>query len=204
MGDEVDDNTFIEMLQCRINMKDCCEHGWVLDGYPQSRAQALHMAEVGIVLDNVFQIQVSIETVYNRTVGQVQSSFDCDRSILVRRLSHQVKSVPETGFFYNKYYNSLVPVDGQKSKWYMEDIALESLERVSKARLEFARDLFHGDRPCIMENLNYDRVYAKQSISQYGYMCPVSWKVNKKFINCTHSVENCVLYDGFFYYFAGD
>lgn len=122
----------------------------------------------------------------------------------MRRLSHQVKSIPETGFFYNKYYNSLVPVDGQKSRWYMEDIALESLQRVSKARLEFARDLFHGDRPCIMENLNYDRVYAKQSISQYGYMCPVSWKVQKKFINCTHSVENCVLFDNFFYYFASD
>lgn len=54
LGDEVDDNTFIEMLQCRINMRDCCEHGWVLDGYPQTRAQAVHMAEVGIVPDNVF------------------------------------------------------------------------------------------------------------------------------------------------------
>lgn len=53
-GDEVDDNTFIEMLQCRVNMKDCCENGWVLDGYPQTRAQAVHMAEIGIVPDNVF------------------------------------------------------------------------------------------------------------------------------------------------------
>lgn len=146
-------------------MKDCCEKGWVLDGYPQTRAQAVHMAEVGIVPDNVFQIQVPIETVYNRTVGSVQTDFGCDRSILVRRLATQAKSVPETGFFYNKFYNSLVAVDGCKSRWYMEDIAIESIEKVAKARLEFARDLFHGDRPCIMENLNYDRSYAKQSIS---------------------------------------
>ena len=34
MGDEVDDTTFIEMLKCRIELKDCCENGWVLDGYP--------------------------------------------------------------------------------------------------------------------------------------------------------------------------
>lgn len=33
-------------------------------------------------------------------------------------------------------------------------------------------------------------------------MCPVAWKVHKKFVNCTHSVENCVLYDNFFYYFS--
>lgn len=84
---------------------------------------------------------------------------------MVRRLQHQANSVPETGFFYNKFYNSLIPVDGQKSRWYMEDLALESLEKVIKARLEFARDLFHGSRPCLMENLNYDRVYNKQSIS---------------------------------------
>lgn len=202
LGDEVDDNTFIEMLQTRINMKDCCENGWVLDGYPMTRAQAVHMAEIGIVPDNVFQIQVPIETVYNRTVGRSQNEFDCDRSIMVRRLAHQATSVPETAFFYNKFYNSLVPVDGTKSRWYMEDLALESLEKVIKARLEFARDLFRGNRPCIMENLNYDRVYMKQSISQFGYMCPVSWKVQKKFVNCTHRTENCVLYDNFFYYFA--
>jgi adenylate kinase family enzyme len=154
LGDEVDDNTFIEMLQTRINMKDCCENGWVLDGYPMTRAQAVHMAEIGIVPDNVFQIQVPIETVYNRTVGRSQNEFDCDRSIMVRRLTHQAASVPETAFFYNKYYNSLVPVDGTKSRWYMEDLALESLEKVIKARLSFARDLYSGNRPCLMENLN--------------------------------------------------
>lgn len=144
-----------------------------------------------------------IDEVYNRTVGRVQSDFDCDRTILVRRLAKQAKSIPETGFFYNKYYNSLISVDGKKSRWYMEDLALESLEKTIKARLEFARDFyFQSTRPCIMENLNYDRIYMKQSISQFGYMCPVSWKVQKKFVNCTHRIENCVLYKNFFYYFA--
>jgi YHS domain-containing protein len=33
-------------------------------------------------------------------------------------------------------------------------------------------------------------------------MCPVSWKVNKKFVNCTHRTQNVVLYKNFFYYFA--
>lgn len=83
----------------------------------------------------------------------------------------------------------------------MEELAIQSLEKVIKARLSFARDYFFGTRPCVMENLNYDRTYMKQSISQFGYMCPVSWKVNKKFVNCTHRVENCVLYNNFFFYF---
>ena len=121
---------------------------------------------------------------------------------MVRRLAKQAKTIPETGFFYNKYYNSLITVDGTKSRWYMEDLALESLEMTLKSRLEFARDFYFEDRPCIMENLNHDRIFMKQSISQFGYMCPVSWKVNKKFVNCTHRVENCVLYKNLFYFFA--
>jgi hypothetical protein len=47
----------------------------------------------------------------------------------------------------------------------MEDLALESLEKVIKARLEFAKNYYFGSRPCIMENLNYDSVLMKQSIS---------------------------------------
>lgn len=68
-------------------MRDCVQNGFVLDGYPQTRNQAVLLAEAGILFDNVFQIQVPIETVYNRTVREVQSSFDCDRTILVKRLT---------------------------------------------------------------------------------------------------------------------
>jgi len=54
-----------------------------------------------------------------------------------------------------------------------------------------------------MENLNIDRVLFKQSLSQYGYFCPVSWKSKKKFISCAHRPEYCVLYRHVFYYFNG-
>lgn len=61
--------------------------------------------------------------------------------------------------------------------------------------------MYLNDRPCIMENLNYDRFLVKQSLSQYGYMCPVSWKTNKKFVNCAQKPQNCVLYNHAFYFF---
>ena len=123
------------------------------------------MATMGIVPENVFQITVPVEVVYNRTAGYVQSEFDFDRTILVRRLTKQATSIPETGFFYNKYYNNVISVNGQKSRWYMEDLALESIEKTIKAKLEFSRDNFSGSVPCKMEKLNCDRIYMKQSIS---------------------------------------
>lgn len=54
-----------------------------------------------------------------------------------------------------------------------------------------------------MENMNYDRFYVKKALSQYSYICPVSWKQSKKFINCCHRPEYTVLYQNQFYYFAG-
>jgi adenylate/nucleoside-diphosphate kinase len=85
----------------------------------------------------------------------------------------------------------------------MTDLALDAIQKTLKARLEFARDFYFQERPCVMEGLGYDRILMKKSISQYGYMCPVSWKVYKKFVNCTHRPEFTVLYQNFFYYFAG-
>lgn len=84
----------------------------------------------------------------------------------------------------------------------MEDLALTALEKVTQARFQFARDLYFNERPCVLENLNYDRCLVKQSLSQYAYMCPVSWKVHKKFVNCAHKPENAVLYKDCFYFFA--
>jgi len=47
-----------------------------------------------------------------------------------------------------------------------------------------------------------DRIFFKQSVSQFGYFCSVSWKNEKKFILCTHQPELAVLYKNLFYYFA--
>lgn len=58
-------------------------------------------------------------------------------------------------------------------------------------------------RPCVMESMNIDRILLKQSISQYGYICPVTWKMKKTFVSCCHRPEFCVLYRHLFYFFAG-
>lgn len=73
--------------------------------------------------------------------------------------------------------------------------------------MDFARDFSFresGDeeRPCVMQNLNIDRTYFKQSISQFGYFCPVSWKLEKKYVSCTHIPEYSVLYKNLFFFFA--
>lgn len=75
------------LLSRRIQMKDCQENGWVLEGYPKTRQQAVLMCENGIRPANVFHLQMPISEVYSRTLNQSQTDLGCDRTILVRRLA---------------------------------------------------------------------------------------------------------------------
>jgi len=140
------------------------------------------MVKKGLNPINVFHLQLPEEKVYERSAPLAHSDFGCDRTILVRRLNHLTKHQPLTAFFFQKYFNSLTVIDGLKSRWFVETLALEAIQKCMKARLEFSRDYFfkkdtHGfERPCKMENMNYDRVFQKQALSQYGYICPVTWR----------------------------
>ena len=37
-GREVDEPTMVELIQRRVALRDCCEHGWILEGFPQTRS----------------------------------------------------------------------------------------------------------------------------------------------------------------------
>lgn len=164
----------------------------------------------GINPTNVFHLQLPVEKCYQRSSKIAADQFGSVRTILSARMAHQSKNFPQVAYFYQKYYNSLTTIDGMRSCWQIETWALEAIERVMEARLGFARNFFfkvkkHGfERPCIMQGMAQDRVLVKQSLSQFGYFCPVTWRQDKKFVNCVHRPELCVLYQNFFYFFASD
>ena len=155
------------------------------------------MAKKGINPSNVFSTNIPIEEVYTRTEADKVTDFGCDRTILSKRLNYFTMNLPLMTYWYQRYYNSVTNIDGMKSRWYMQDLALEAIEKNLKARMNFAKNYFFGgsdERPCVIEDLHIDRCLLKQSISQYGYFCPVSWKVHKKYVSCVHNPEFTVLY----------
>lgn len=111
-------------------------------------------------------------------------------------------------YFFQKYYNSVTSIDGLKSKWFVEDIAVKVISNNLKSRMIFASDYQHvgqsSERACRVVDLHMDRIFFKQSVSQFSYFCPVSWKNEKKFIPCTHMPEHSVLYKNLFYYFVNE
>ena len=205
-GKEVDDLYMIQVIQKRVEYADCQRNGWVLEGFPQTRGQAMLMAKKGLLPSNLFLLRAPIETVYTRTAPHCDTDFGCNRIVLKKRLQYFMQNQHQAAFFYQKFYNNVSAIDATRSKWYVWDTALQTIKGNMQARMNFARDFTCRDsdveRPCVMQNLNIDRFYFKQSISQYGHFCPVSWKLEKKFMNCTHIPEFSVLYKNLFYFFA--
>lgn len=127
-GRDLDDLLLVQLIQKRVGMADCVSRGWLLEGFPQTRSQAILMAKKSLLPTNVVMINVPVEEVYKRTASLVQEEFGCNRIILKRRLDFLSKNLPQMVYFFQKYYNSVTSVDGLKSKWFMEDVTLNSIK----------------------------------------------------------------------------
>jgi len=100
----------------------------------------------------------------------------------------------------------VVDIDGLRSKWFLEDKAIREISSNLEARQQFAKDYYLREKsptPCKVRSLNIDRVLLKQSLSEFKYYCPVTWKNEKLLVKCSANKEECVLYKNAFYYFKG-
>jgi hypothetical protein len=150
------------------------------------------MARSGLSPANVFYSRVSHEEVYSRTESQKGEDFAANRTILALRLRYLEAHLPHVLAFYQRLYNSLLEVDGFKSKWYMEDRAMSAIQANMDARQQFARSYCYQSaddeeeqRPCQLADIHCDRALMKASLSQFAYFCPVTWKNTKQLVKCT-------------------
>ena len=168
-GRDLDDLLLVQLIQKRVGMADCTSRGWVLEGFPQTRSQAILMAKKSLLPSNVIIVDIPIEEVYKRTQALIKDEFGCDRTLLKRRLDITCKNTPQMVYFFQKYYNNVTSIDGLKSKWFLEDVAVRAISDHLKAKMCFARDYQYTgqpqERPCMIANLNMDRTYFKQSLS---------------------------------------
>ena len=204
-GRKFDETDLIKLFAKRVEQLDCQQNGWIVEGFPMTRIQSESLLKRSLHPSNVFFINIPTEEVYKRSEPLKQKEFGCDRTILAQRLKYINDTLPETIYFFHRRYNNVTCIDGMKSSWFIQDVALTSIQSNLESRMNFSKDYHHGGsdkRPCIMQNMNIDRCYFKKALSQFGHYCPVSWKNEKKFINACQRPENCVLFKNLFYYFA--
>jgi len=152
-----------------------------------------------------------MDEVYRRTESERSLNFDYNRTVLANHMRFMHRNTPEVACFYQNVYNSVLEIDGKKSKWFMEDRAMVAIEANLKSRLDLSRALAFdmlkkksAARPCEFQNTHFDRALLKSSLSQFRYYCPVTWKNTKMLVKCTNKHELCVLYENAFFYFRGE
>ncbi len=68
-GSLVSDDIMIALVKERLNQEDC-RNGFLLDGFPRTIPQAEALADAGINLDHVIEIQVDDEEIVKRISGR--------------------------------------------------------------------------------------------------------------------------------------
>lgn len=69
-GGLVPDKVIIDIIVARLAEKDCMEKGWLLDGFPRTRAQADALIEAGLSCDVFINLDVPDEVLLERVTGR--------------------------------------------------------------------------------------------------------------------------------------
>ncbi|GMH66938.1 hypothetical protein TrST_g9932 [Triparma strigata] len=69
-GELVSDEVIIGVVKERLAQQDCRERGWLLDGFPRTRAQADALASAGITCDSFVFLKIPDEILVERVVGR--------------------------------------------------------------------------------------------------------------------------------------
>lgn len=111
-GKLVPDDVIIGVVKDRMNLADCKAQGWLLDGFPRTRAQADALAEAGVSADCFLFLNVPDEILVERVVGR--------------------RTDPETGKIYHMTFS---PPDDEEVLARLEQRSDDTEEKV-KVRLE--------------------------------------------------------------------
>jgi len=69
-GKLVPDNIVVEAVSARLNQPDCIQRGWLLDGFPRTRAQADELLKLGHAVDCFILLDVPHSILLDRITGR--------------------------------------------------------------------------------------------------------------------------------------
>ena len=123
-GKLVPDEIIIGLILARVKEADCVESGWLLDGFPRTHAQALALADAGILPHMFLYLDVPDSCLVERVVGR--------------------RSDPVTGRIYHMAYS---PPDSEEVRARLVHRADDTVECV-QPRLE----AFHANMSSIVDH----------------------------------------------------
>ena len=102
------------------------------------------MAKCNMLPNNVFTMQMDAKVCYKRAAAGDANQFGNIGDIIKQRIQTSLTNLPQVTYFFQKLYNSVQSIDACRSRWFVEDLALSTIQKSLKARCEFIRD-YHFD-----------------------------------------------------------
>mmetsp|Transcript_23464 Transcript_23464/g.21337 ORF Transcript_23464/g.21337 Transcript_23464/m.21337 type:complete len:281 (-) Transcript_23464:24-866(-) len=148
-GQLVPDDLIIDVICDRLKQQDCIESGWLLDGFPRTRAQAEALSSAGLIPDSFLLLDVPEDILVERVTGRrtdpvtgkiyhlkfsppndqevisrlVQRSDDTAEKIVVRYREFQSHIDSVRSFYEDK----IIAVDGSKPKNDVSQLIISAL-----------------------------------------------------------------------------
>ncbi|XP_026199385.1 adenylate kinase 8 [Anabas testudineus] len=70
-GQELPAEMMVRLVQKRLNEIDCFKRGWVLEGIPQTRLQALSLQQAGVIPEHVVMLEAPDDVLLERSQGKL-------------------------------------------------------------------------------------------------------------------------------------
>ncbi|KAJ3158060.1 hypothetical protein HDU89_000443 [Geranomyces variabilis] len=91
-ADNAPDDQILPLIVARLKREDCMNRGWVLDGFPRTRAQADALREKGIMPNRLLLLRASPETCRSRLLSSTSDSAATDPAAAAAAVDERLQS----------------------------------------------------------------------------------------------------------------
>ncbi|KAL9969395.1 hypothetical protein ACROYT_G021608 [Oculina patagonica] len=207
-GNPVPDELAVQALEVALLDMQCQTRGFILDGYPVTKRQVELLTERKIIPVRVVELQVEDDEVLRRGTADRHAPtrvfpLHDSQQILGIRLNAWQQEIAAVRDWYQKEHRNWVPVDGQRSKWWIWNQALDEarksvrqiqtyLQRLSEGKAASVADMCITPNECLVR------------LGDYGQYCPVSLADRGELVDCSvnSSLEFAAEFRGRYYKMA--
>ena len=207
-GSGISDEIIVQLVQKRIQMIDCIEKGWVLDGFPTNARQANILCKLGIVPDYVFMLEIPPILAVQRTLAKSKTpessaKFGNDMRVLRRRIGYTNENMGNIVGLYTRKYANVRLLDGKKSVWNVEFKIKKFFEEVIENKQQYARRYILGV-PRKVDLLKVEREHYNHELSEFRTFSPIAWKMNGLLKRNRHRKPFVMEYNNHYYFLSSD
>lgn len=207
-GNPVPDELAVQALEVALLDMQCQTRGFILDGYPVTKKQVELMTERKIIPVRVLELQVEDEEVLIRGTADRHAPtrilpLHDSQQILGIRLNAWQQEIEAVRDWYQKEHRNWVPIDGQRSKWWIWDQALDEARKSVRQIQTYLQRLSEGKAASVAD-MCITPSECLERLGDYNQYCPVSLADRGELVDCSvnSSLEFAAEFRGRYYKMA--